>query len=219
MKWTYITLLALIYTGTVGASPRYSLATGYSLSEGYALEAAVEATAFRLRASLHWLSDEGRARAGSTEFDWQITLLNLGLFIDYPLPTQQLPALRLSAGLVYNDDHLQGDAVSTNGYYLIDDYPLPVSLLGDMNIRARYNRLQPYLGLGYDFHNKDPWQISLDAGVLFQGKPSVFYTLSGPVTDVPAYREAISAEEQKAAADLSRYSDRLVIRALIRYRF
>ena len=99
-----------------------------------------------------------------------------GLYFDlFPLHAS---GFRMTAGVRFNDDHLTGTSVPTNGTYLFEGKQYP-ALPGEYAVaEARYPTVMPYFGIGYGHH---PWAKGFgfiaDLGVAY-GIPEVSYTLS-----------------------------------------
>jgi len=201
-------------------SPEIRLGTGLSLSEGAGLEASfILSPSLTLRTAWYGFDHADQERIGSIDFDLDLAFQNTGGYLDFRPARDSLPALRVTAGLLLNYDKLNGEGIPSNGYYRFGSYRVPAEAVGELSASARYSRLQPYLGLGYDFQLNKNLYLSTDAGVIFQGSPSVKYDITGPIRNAPDFEAVIAKEKQKAEDELEDYSHRPVVKASLHYSF
>jgi|GEM_PF-4911637 len=202
------------------ANKQFSLGAGLSLRQGAGIEASYQLTHNTLiRAAWYGGNTTDSERIGSIDFDLDLSFQHAGAFIDYRLFETAVPALRVTAGLLYNNDQLRGKGQPRNGIYKIAGFSVPQEQIGELNANAAYNRIQSYLGVGYDVQLSASWQVSADAGVLFQGAPSVHYSVSGPIQNAPDFASVLAQEEAKARDELEDYSRRPVLKLAAHYRF
>jgi hypothetical protein len=137
---------------------------------------------------------DGDGEAEDINYDYDIKLFTAGAVADYyPLAG----GLRLTAGAYYNDNRV--DAANTGGSSItVGGVAVPIT---DDQITAdgRYNRVAPYLGIGYDGQLGGGFAIGFDLGVLYQGKAKVSVNRNNPL--IPADDADEVREEIKDAMD------------------
>jgi hypothetical protein len=105
-----------------------------------------------------------------------VTLRQGGLYLDlFPFHAS---GFRISAGARFNDDHLTGTSVPTNGTYEFNGKKYP-AFPGEYAVaEVRYPTVMPYLGIGYGHHQQAKgFGFIADLGVAY-GIPQTTYTLS-----------------------------------------
>lgn len=85
-------------------------------------------------------------------------------------------AFRLTGGLIYNGN--KGDLIARprgGTSYTFNGTTYSVSAVGDIHGDVEFNKIAPYLGIGYgNAARKDGgWSFAADLGVMFQGTPEV----------------------------------------------
>lgn len=196
------------------------LGAGISLTEGAGVELRYPLTDnISLRSTWYGFNHSDKERIGSVDFKLDLSFSTAGGFIDFNPGWESLPGLRVTAGLLLNNDDLRGTGLSRDGYYRIGGHRIPEEMIGELKARARYNRTQPYLGLGYTQTLSESLSLATELGVLFQGSPTVSYSVSGPIQSQPDFKTVLQTEQKKAEDDLDDYRYRPVARFTLLYRF
>jgi hypothetical protein len=87
----------------------------------------------------------------------------------------------MTGGVRFNDDHLTGTSVPTNGNYLFGGKQYP-AFPGEYAVaEARYPSVMPYFGTRYGHHPQNGFGLIADLGVAY-GFPEVSYALSKTLT-------------------------------------
>ena len=170
------------------------------------------------------------------EVDYQgdLDLLTVGSVLDwYPSGKH----FRLSAGLFYNGNEFKGNGrcESATGNCEFGDSTFNSALLGTVNAEVTFNRVAPYLGIGYGNPlQRAGWGVTGDVGILVQGKPNATLFATGGcnvVDDDPTglfvsqqacldIRDAeIADEEEKLQDTLDRFQVYPVVNLGVSYRF
>lgn len=133
-------------------------------------------------------------------YDFDLVWDSLSVAVDvHPLKS----ALRLTAGLLSNDNRLEAVSRPT-GNVTIGDTVYTPQQVGILEGRAAFDD-GLFLGVGWDWSRNKRFGVSLDLGVLDQGKPIVTLVSSGALLSNPAFQADIAAERQEledALADL-----------------
>jgi hypothetical protein len=143
-----------------------------------------------------------------------------GLYLDlFPL---HATGFRITAGVHFNDDHLTGTSVPTNGTYVFNGKQYP-ALPGEYAVaEARYPRVMPYFGIGYGHHPQAKgFGFIADVGVAY-GIPEVSYTLSPTLIQRtgPAMSQQIASEGlNELRSKVSPYRWYPVVQIGVSYRF
>jgi hypothetical protein len=136
---------------------------------------------------------------------------------------------RLTGGLVYNDSRIEGTSLPPpGGVFVIGDVPVPASQLGHLEGRVEFQKVDPYLGLGWGgpLAARGRLAFSFDLGVFYQGSPRVTLTPvlapGSPLND-PTARQllalAVAEEERRAEEELKSYKYYPVLSVGLAYRF
>jgi hypothetical protein len=137
---------------------------------------------------------------------------------------------RLSAGAIYNDTHIDGSSLPpASGVYVIGGVPVPVSLVGTLDGQIKFDRLVPYVGLGWGNAVGPGGRVhfAADLGAIFQGKGKATLTpiipSGSPINSTPGAREALQILLDREAAaiekDVANYRVYPVVSIGVSYRF
>jgi hypothetical protein len=129
-------------------------------------------------------------------YDAKLNLFNVSTLVDYH-PWQK-SGFRLTGGLVFQDNNIEGTGKATNGGTTINingtDYPINPGDTVKTKISLP-NSVAPYLGIGWGNAVKpgNRWGFSANLGVMFAGSPKVELTAPGyiPAADVEAERKQL----------------------------
>jgi len=130
---------------------------------------------FALRANLNGFKLNKTKTIKGVPFKGKLKLFTAGILADYhPWAT----SFRVSGGLYYNANKFDVTAkksgtVTLNG---------TTYNLGDIVINGKidFNKVAPYLGIGWSSTESNGWHLTADIGVMYHGKPKV--KLNGKVT-------------------------------------
>ena len=104
-------------------------------------------------------------------------------------------ALRLSAGLMKNDNRLELTSRPT-GNVVVGDSTYSAEEAGTLLGRVGADDTATFVGLGWDWsRDKRLFGMSLDLGLVDQGDPSVALTGTGTLFGDPAFQQDIDAEK------------------------
>ncbi len=126
------------------------------------------------------------------DYEFDVVWDSVAVGVDFhPLTT----ALRLSAGLLKNDNGLRAFARPTSNQTIGDTTYTPAQI-GTLRGSIGFDDTAPFLGLGWDWsRDKRIFGMSFDIGVLDQGQPFVTLTGNGTLLGDPAFEQDINAEE------------------------
>jgi hypothetical protein len=158
----------------------------------------------------------------SATYDVKARLRTFDALVDFH---PNASAFRLSGGLIYNGNELEATASpAAGGTYTFNGTPYPVASAGNVIGTMEFNKIAPYLGIGYGnaaAKNKG-WGFVADLGVMFQGSPetslrSVNCT-AGP-TICGQLADDLAAESAKLQDDAKEYRFYPVARIGLSYKF
>jgi hypothetical protein len=91
--------------------------------------------------------------------------------------------------------------------------------LGTLSGSVDYNRVAPYVGLGYGGHVVSWLELGIDAGVLYQGKPRVSLAASGAFAGNPQLQADLDQERAaiRSKIDWTAWYPALTIWALFHF--
>lgn len=110
--------------------------------------------------------------------------------------------LRLSAGARYgsgNGENLVGLS-GAQGVYTLSGHTYSLTEAGSLNGRVQYNKLEPYLGVGWESApaNKPGWRFIGDVGVNLQTGAKVSLSSSAGAGDTTLQQDIAAARQQLA---------------------
>jgi len=103
---------------------------------------------------------------------------------------------RLSGGVRVDGNEADVTSAPTSNIQIGRNVYTPAEL-GTLSGEVKYNRVAPYLGLGYGGRVTSWLELGVDAGVLYQGKPKVSLGATGPFANNPMLQADL--DQQRAA--------------------
>ncbi len=214
-----IALLALSLataTGTAGAGSLAVSAKGSTL--GFGMELTRPLTpAFNLRAGFNKFSYSLTQTIDQVDYAATLDLQSFSLLGDWH-PFHG--GLRLTGGVLVNGNELRGTATpSANVNFTIGDTDYSSKDI-TANATISFNKLSPYLGIGYDRVSRHGRGLGLtaDVGVVFQGSPKVDFAVTGPDA-LSVLTTDIQAEVDQIEQDISDYKVYPVVAFGVIYQF
>jgi len=140
---------------------------------GLGIDLAIPMTeSLNLRLSLNGFSYSADDVEEDINYEATAQLMTLGALLDYyPIDDS---TFRLSAGVYYNGNETEADAIPTNGEYEINDVTYQANEIGSLNGVLDFDTLAPYVGLGWGGRSVEPgWGFSLDIGAMYHGEPQL----------------------------------------------
>lgn len=173
-----------VRVGALGIGPEYT----YRLNDRVAFRGAVYG------AELGFEDEES-----GIEYDFDVVWDSIAVGVDFhPLNT----ALRLSAGLLKNDNGLRAVAQPT-GNQQVGDTTYTPSQIGTLRGNVEFDDTATFVGLGWDWsRDKRIFGMSFDIGMLDQGDPTVTLTGNGTLLGDPSFQQDIDAEEAELQRSL-----------------
>ena len=154
-------------------------------------------------------------RAGFSRYDYDTTRTEAGIDYDAELGLESLYAtlnaripmspVRFSAGLVSNGN--EGNFLgNSTGTYDIGGQTFNAADVGNLRGQATFDDLAPYAGVGLDFRVFDTMGLHFDAGVMYQGEPSLAMSADGIIAGDPTFQAALEAERVELEGDLEDFA-------------
>lgn len=134
-------------------------------------------------------------------------------------------SFRMTGGLIFNGNKLDLTARPNSGAsYTFNGNSYTASTVGDINGKVEFNKIAPYLGIGFGntVKKEKGWAFTADLGVMFQGTPDVNLVSSncsgGAIfcSQLANDLAAENAELREKAKDFQYYP---VVRVGLSYRF
>jgi len=138
---------------------------------------------------------------GDINYDFNLRVLTFPLTIDwYPFKG----GFHLSGGAIFNQTRMDLDAGS-NASITLGGHTYSADEVGRLHGRARFNRVAPYVGLGWGnaFGREKRWGILTDLGVAFLGQPHVALSATGPIATDPTFTSDLAQQRREVEDDLS----------------
>ena len=160
------------------------------------------------RLGLGYLGYNYKGSTRDMQYDLDLKANTYDALIDwYP---QKDSTFRITGGVAYNGNRIDVHAKpNAAGAYAIQGNLYDAASVGSVTGKVDFNKLAPYLGIGWGRNLKDEkgWSFSTDIGVLFQGSPKTSLTANGCsagaavcnmfVNDVARENEALAREVRK----------------------
>ena len=154
-------------------------------------------------------------RAGFSRYDYDTTRTEAGIDYDaelgleslYATVNARIPAspIRFSAGLVANGN--EGNFLGNDtGTYEIGGQLFDASQVGNLRGRATFEDLAPYAGMGLDFRLGNTVGLHFDAGVMYQGDPSLAMSADGVIASDPTFQAALESERVELEQELEDFA-------------
>ena len=119
-----------------------------------------------------------------------------GLIDYYPFAS----GFRLTAGVRITGTGATATSTPTSAI-TIGGTTLAPAQVGTLNAHIGYNTVAPYLGLGYAGRVSPAFELSIDAGVMYQGTAGVSLTASSPLANTPTVQNALAQERDDIRHD------------------
>jgi hypothetical protein len=170
------------------------------------------------------------ARVGVNYFTYSYDGTEDQIDYDFDLETKSVSALldyhpfkgsfKLSAGVLYNGNELDGKA-TTAATYNIGNTTYLGSQVGLLTGSVEYNKFAPYAGIGWDtsFGKESGWGFIFEVGALFQGSPDVTLQADGPIASDPGFQTDLALEKSNFEDDLNNFEIYPVVAIGLSYRF
>lgn len=183
------------------------------------------------------LSDDTlTGRIGFNQFKFSKTSVQSTVTYNLDLKLQTVEALadwypfqgtfRTTFGLMYNNNKLDMTGIPTSGSYTVNGVTYPASDVGSLNGNVTFNKVAPYLGIGWGnpVASGKGWGFVADIGVLFQGSPKVNLTATcnPAIAGTPTCAQLQSdtqAEVSKTQSSLSNFNKYPVASVGLSYQF
>lgn len=109
-------------------------------------------------------------------------------------------AMRLSAGLLRNDNRLEARS-RIEEQITIGDTGYDAEDVGELTGLVEFDDTASFAGVGWDWTRRRTRGIgvSLDIGILQQGRPRVALEATGPIADLPQFADDVESEEAELA--------------------
>lgn len=140
----------------------------------------------------------------------------------YPM---QGSAFRLTGGLSYNANQINARGKpSATGQYSIQGNQYNVSDVGTVSGKVEFNKVAPYLGIGWGRRLKDEkgWSFSTDIGVLVQGSPKTSLSASGCTASSAVCNQLasdVARENAALSSEMRKFKLYPVLRIGVSYKF
>jgi hypothetical protein len=134
-------------------------------------------------------------------YDFDMSLYSLGGFLDWH---PMAGGFRVSAGVIFNSHDINSSVTpAPDKSYEIGGHSYTGAQLGSLDAKAEFNKLAPYVGLGYNgiWRAYERVSFTCELGVMFWGAPDV--SLSSNATSVvPGLAEDLRREESDLESQL-----------------
>lgn len=155
-----------------------------------------------IRGGLNFLNYAFDQTEGGNDYDFDLKLKSFSILADlHPIPGR---GLRLSGGIIFNNNHLDMVSVAS-GSYSIGNRTYTGAEVGTLNGTVDFKSTAPYFGIGWGNATSGRFGLALDLGVVLQGVPQVSLTATGLVTSDPTFVQELNREVQELENDISEF--------------
>jgi len=127
-------------------------------------------------------------------------------------------SFRLTAGAMINNNELTLKAKPSLTYD-INGTPYTFTDVGTLKATVDFRKFAPYAGIGFGHSASSGLGITLDLGVMMQGKPNVDLTTTGLLSTDPTFQAELKQEEANAENDIKGFTMYPVVSVGLNYRF
>jgi len=180
------------------------------------------APAWHARFGVNGLSQSTEENTNDVDYDFKFKLAMVDALVDY-FPMDG--AFRVTGGVVYNGNKFDASGRPRgNASYTFNGNTYPVSVVGRLEAEVRFNKVAPYLGIGWGnpvAANKG-WGFSSDVGVVFQGTPKSAVSNRGCTGNAALCNRIaadVRAEGQSLQAEMDDFKLLPVVRVGVSYKF
>jgi hypothetical protein len=172
---------------------------------------------FGMHADINGFGLAHQFTSGDVNYDAHLHLLSGGTYLDlFPFRDS---GFRVTAGAMFSDDTLSGNAVPTNGTYTFNGTTVVAPPGTGVSATVRYPTVRPYFGLGFGHKPtaSSGFGFVADLGFAY-GTPHVDYDVS-PDLVTAAGANNVAAEEQNLENTASHWRFYPVLQVGVSYHF
>ncbi len=169
-----------------------------------------------VRLGANFLDFSHHLNSQDARYDGRAHLSNGGVIVDwYPF----FYGFRLSAGVKINGNDATLNS-SPNAAGLITVNNQAYSTAGSsVTGKISFDRYAPYLGIGVGGAILGGLTLAVDAGAMFQGRPSTALAASGPISQAPGFAANLAAEQQNLENKIRDFMVYPVVQVALGWRF
>lgn len=157
------------------------------------------------------MSDKFSANLGFNSYNFNTTETTDGIDYDYKFDLQSAALLanyhpftgvfRFTVGALYNNNELKlTGKPSAGSTYTINGVTYTAAQVGTLTGKLTFDKIAPYLGIGWGSRPGSKLGLTADVGALYQGAPKLSLTASGAAAGLTSDLEQ---ERKSAESDLS----------------
>jgi len=172
---------------------------------------------FGMHADINGFGLSHQFSSGDNTYDAHLHVLNGGTYLDvFPFRGS---GFRITAGAMFDDDTLTGNAIANNGTYTFNGTTVLAPPGTSATATLRYPSVMPYFGLGFGHKpgNTAGFGFIADLGVAY-GVPHVDYDVSPALVNA-AGANNVDAEEQSLQNTANRYRFYPILQLGVSYHF
>ena len=148
-------------------------------------------------------------------YDFKFKLQSIALLANYH-PFSGI--FRLTAGVLNDSNKLTLTGKPSGASYTINGVSYSAAVVGSLTGEVTFNKIAPYLGIGWGSHPGSHFGLTADIGALYQGSPKLSLSASG-ATSVPGLTADIERERASAESDMTKFKWYPVLSLGLYYRF
>lgn len=189
---------------------------GGTLGFGVEAEGAANDT-FGGRIGINYLKYDYEGTVNEIDYDYDIKTTNLLATLDWhPFSG----SFRISGGVSVNNTTYKAKATSADTVK-INDQEYEGSEVGTLNATIEFNKVNPYLGVGWDttFGKSKRLGFLCDLGFVYQGSPDIDLSANGTKANDTTFQSDLDQEEKDLQDNLDRFKFYPVVAMGIIYRF
>lgn len=153
------------------------------------------------RSGLNTFNYDGSGTESNTEYDYTAKLRSVPLLLDYhPFDN----GFKITSGIFINNSKVTGVAQPEGLMLDIGGIKYEILSIGDVNGKIDFRKASPYLGIGWGnaLGKGSPVKVTVDIGVLFQGKPNVTLEPTEDTSLIPGFDDSLEKETADLKKDL-----------------
>ncbi len=172
---------------------------------------------FNFRAGFGTFSFDYDNSINEIDYNFKVDLSTVPLMLDwYPFHD----AFHLTGGVILNNSNVDFTG-SSSTTVTVGDQTYSAQEAGTLRGNVDFNRLAPYLGIGWGnpFRQGNRWGLLCDVGAAYTGSPDVSLHATGTYANDPIFRSNLAKEERDIQNKVDKYKWYPVLSVSLYFRF
>lgn len=191
MNWRVVLTIALAVAGVEANAQDHAVTAKLGML-GLGVEYTFSVSdRFAVRGGLYGSSFSFNDSRSEIQYDFEVDWDSISIALDYHPRTGPF---RLTVGVLPNDNGLSATGIASRNVTIGGTTYTP-SEAGRLQAEMGFDKVAPFVGLGWDWSRSKRFGVALDIGVLSQGSPEVALSADGTLFGDPLFQAELAEEE------------------------